>query len=60
MKPSLVRLFSTTWTPSPSVARGISSPNAVSRLSNTWATPRERRKDCLAALAVAKTSAPAA
>ena len=57
MKPSPVRLFSTTSTPAPPVASRISSPNAVVRLSNTCSTPSERRYACLGALAVAKTSA---
>ena len=60
MKPSPVRLFSTTSTPAPLVASRISSPNAVVRLSNTCSTPSDRRYACLRALAVAKTSAPAA
>ena len=60
MKPSPVRLFSTTSTPAPPVASRISRPNAVVRLSNTCSTPSERRYARLRALAVAKTSAPAA
>ena len=60
MKPGPVRLLSTTWTPSAPVASRISSPNLVWRLSNTCSTPSDRRYDCLGALVVAKTSAPAA
>ena len=60
MNPGPVRLFSTTWTPAPPVAARISSPNVIRRLSNTWATPSDRRYARFDALAVANTSAPAA
>ena len=60
MNPSPVRLFSTTSTPSPPVASKICSPKRVWRLSKTCRTPSERRYACFGALAVAKTSAPAA
>ena len=60
MKPSPVRLFSTTSIPAPSVTSRISRLKAVERLSNTCSTPSERRNACLRALAVANTSAPAA
>ena len=60
MKPSPVRLFTMTSTPVPSVASRTPAPKSVVRLSNTWATPMERRNGRLGALAVAITSAPAA
>ena len=41
MKPSLVRLLSTTCTPSPPVASRISSPKPVWRLSNMCFTPSD-------------------
>ena len=46
MKPSPVKLFNTTSTPSPPVASMISCPNLVLLLSNTCFTPSDRKYAC--------------